>query len=81
MDILYIALAILFIYLVFRYFLPLLLRFWLLRVFRKYSNARNNLNTNPDKPHGSVQIDYIPPVKKTTTTVDKGEFVDFEEIR
>ncbi|HSW68123.1 MAG TPA: hypothetical protein VLH16_06060 [Bacteroidales bacterium] len=81
MDVLILLLILLLVYATFRYLLPIFLRYWLLRVYRRNSVEKNNFKTKNTKPPGTVQIDYIPPSKKNKTAKDSGEFVEFEDIR
>ncbi len=45
--------------------------------------AYQKYNGNPQKPEGTVSVDYVPPVKphKQPKLDDAGEFVDYEEVK
>jgi len=37
-------------------------------------------NAQPKRPEGKVQVEYMPP-KEPSPLADKGEFVDYEEVK
>lgn len=45
--------------------------------------AYQKYNGNPNKPEGTISVDYVPPVKpEKAPKLDKaGEFVDYEEVK
>jgi len=43
--------------------------------------AQNQSRPAPEKPEGSISIDYVPPTAKTGKTDKLGDFVDYEEIK
>jgi len=67
-------------YLLFKYILP-----WLLLHFvKKMTNNQNYKKTdNNTKTEGTITVDYIPEKEnlKKKKNIDKGEYIDFEEIK
>ena len=90
MGLLKILLIIVFIYYLFRltarFVFPFLLKYFIGKTQRDFSNRENGYEKRHRKKEGEVSIDYIPKKDKKRTdfgvkdTDDQGDYVDFEEV-
>ena len=61
-----------------RLFLPLMVK----TVVKKAQENFNNQQQRPQAREGEIHVDYMPPAeKKKSHLQDKGDFVDYEEIK
>jgi len=90
MALLRLVLIILVIYLGFRFVLKPLLRILLQYMVKKVVDnsledfKRQNRESQPRRPEGTVSIDYVPDGKsknKPHKDKDEGEYVDYEEVK
>ena len=65
-----------------RYIFPYILRYFLKRVSKQFTNGFNNYNNDQyqQKKEGEIKIDYSPDKNKSQTS-EIGDYVDFEEIK
>ena len=59
-----------------RIFLPMLFQGM---VKRATQSARPQ--QRPNRPEGKINLDYIPPSKKSSIPDSEGDFVDYEEVK
>ena len=70
-------------YLLFRYVFPCLLKLWFKRLANQMNpdfDKKQNTKKTKKQKQGDINIDYIPEEKKSDTDIDKGEYIDYEEI-
>jgi len=61
-----------------RLFLPLMVK----TVVKKAQENFNNQQQRPPTQEGEIHVDYMPPAeKKKSHLQDKGDFIDYEEIK
>lgn len=71
----------LFAHLFFRYILPWLIKRFVKKMAKKMNIVYEDTQKQYSKKQGEINIDYIPPQKEEESVSEKGDYVDYEEIK